>query len=470
MTNNALAQAGGSETYLRDLALGLVRRGHFPIVYSPILGEVAEELERATVPVINDLRALNAAPDLIHGHHHLETMAAAMMFRETPAVYVCHGWMPWEEEPPAFPTIMRHVAVSDLLRERLLTRPGIAAERVVTIYSFVDTDRFVPTRPLPDRPRTALFFSNTARDDERTAVIRSACLSAGIARLDLLGRDSGMPVNRPETILPNYDIVFALGRSALEAIACGCAVIVADADGMAGLATTGTIDHFHALNCGARALQSHKTSEETVRSAIARFDRDDARRVTDWVRSHAGLDRALDAWLTVYDDALVEWRDPDLRASATDPGRQGAAAARYLATLALLVKGRHSADSERLRIQGHLSWSQSESARLQSELERLLFDLTRTQSLLSAEQAEMAACRVALSAKQTDLLDGNARSERLTAQVKELEAIRDRASDTEVRLQCAESRLSGILNSRAWAFAIQIGSLKRMLIGPRSPR
>jgi hypothetical protein len=46
------------------------------VVYSAILGEVAADLERATVPVIDDLSALAVPPDVIHGHHHLDAMAA----------------------------------------------------------------------------------------------------------------------------------------------------------------------------------------------------------------------------------------------------------------------------------------------------------------------------------------------------------------------------------------------------------
>jgi len=72
ITNNTLSNRAGTELYVRDLAVALLKRGHQPIAYSTRLGSVAEELRRATVPVINDLDSLSAAPDLIHGQHHLE--------------------------------------------------------------------------------------------------------------------------------------------------------------------------------------------------------------------------------------------------------------------------------------------------------------------------------------------------------------------------------------------------------------
>ena len=57
VTNRVLANRTGTELYVRDLALGLLRRGHHPVAYSPLLGKVAEELRAASVPVVDDLAA-----------------------------------------------------------------------------------------------------------------------------------------------------------------------------------------------------------------------------------------------------------------------------------------------------------------------------------------------------------------------------------------------------------------------------
>src|SRR6266478_5416084 len=96
ITNNTLDFRGGSELYVRDLAIALLKRGHLPIAYSTKLGEIAQEIRAATVPVIDNLDALAAPPDVIHGHHHLDTMTALLRFPRVPAVYFCHGWLPWK--------------------------------------------------------------------------------------------------------------------------------------------------------------------------------------------------------------------------------------------------------------------------------------------------------------------------------------------------------------------------------------
>ena len=55
LTNNTLANRAGTELYVRDVAIELLRRGHHPVAYSTHLGPVAEELRAATVPVIRSL-------------------------------------------------------------------------------------------------------------------------------------------------------------------------------------------------------------------------------------------------------------------------------------------------------------------------------------------------------------------------------------------------------------------------------
>jgi len=78
ITNNTLDGRNGSELYVRDLALEYMKRGHLPVAYSPFLGEVADELRANSIPVLADLDEMEAEPDIIHGHHHHESVTAAL--------------------------------------------------------------------------------------------------------------------------------------------------------------------------------------------------------------------------------------------------------------------------------------------------------------------------------------------------------------------------------------------------------
>ena len=94
ITNNTLARRAGSELYVRDLALGLIKRGHTVFAYSTNLGDVARELQSAGIEVVNNLDQLEFEPNIIHGHHHLDTMTALLRFPHVPAIFVCHGSNP----------------------------------------------------------------------------------------------------------------------------------------------------------------------------------------------------------------------------------------------------------------------------------------------------------------------------------------------------------------------------------------
>src|SRR5947207_12873911 len=96
ITNNTLDFRGGSELYVRDLAIALLKRAHMPIAYSTKLGDIAQEIRAATVRVVDSLDAVGAPPVVIHGHHHLDTMSALMRFPAVPAVILCHGCLPGE--------------------------------------------------------------------------------------------------------------------------------------------------------------------------------------------------------------------------------------------------------------------------------------------------------------------------------------------------------------------------------------
>jgi glycosyltransferase involved in cell wall biosynthesis len=320
-TNNTLAARAGSELYVRDVAIALRRRGHTPIAYSTELGDVAGDLRRATVAVVDRLDRVGAVPNVIHGHHHLETMTALAWFPGVPAIYVCHGWLPAVERPPLHPRIARYVAVDDVVRERLVLENGIAESKVVTLLNFVDPERFQPQRALPARPRRALVFSNGASDDAHPASIRDACARAGI-EVDVIGVASGNPIADPERVLGGYDIVFAKARAAMEAMACGAAVILADASGAGAMVTTRNFDELRRVNFGARSIQAPLGADRFA-AEIARYDAGDAATVSARMRSEGDIRDVVSEYEKLY-DAVVAERQP------IDPIDDERAVARYL--------------------------------------------------------------------------------------------------------------------------------------------
>lgn len=337
LTNNTLAERAGSELYVLDLARALMVRGHLPVAYSTSLGAVAEELRRATVPVVSDLRDLREAPDIIHGQHHLDAMTAMLHFPEVPAIYICHGWIPWQEEPPKFPTIARYVAVDDLCRERLITR-GIPPQMCHTIRNFVDLERFPAKPEIATAPRRAAIFSNAmAPGDPQVVEIENGCRRAGVTDISIIGLRAGTSTSDPGATLAGYDVVFAKGRAALEALAVGAAVVVSDTAGMAGLVTSGSYPWLRSLNFGVRTMQAAPICAAAVQSAVAGYDPTDVAAVRATVREQAGLHEAAERWIALYLEVLSESDQPPADRQAAHR-EMFAAAAAYLRDLSPMLK------------------------------------------------------------------------------------------------------------------------------------
>lgn len=321
LTNRVLAHRSGTELYVRDVALALLRRGHRPVIYSPRLGPLASEVRRETVPVVDDLARVSDPPDIIHGHHGVETLTALLAFPRVPAVSVCHSWVGWADEPVPFPRIHRYLAVDDTCRHRLVAEHGIPPERVEVVLNAVDLRRFRPRAPLPLRPSRALIFSNSSGETApHVRAIREACGRAGIA-VDIAGFKAGTQLDRPEDALGSYDLVFAKARAALEAAAVGTAVVLCDVAGAGPMVTTGNFGTLRRLNFGMRALRD-APAPDAIGREIARYDAADAAEVSKQVRDLAGDDGLVDQLLAVYAEAIAEGRtrviDPDaeLRAAA----------------------------------------------------------------------------------------------------------------------------------------------------------
>ncbi|MCA9780731.1 MAG: glycosyltransferase [Candidatus Eremiobacteraeota bacterium] len=304
LTNYNLQGRSGTELYIVELALSLLKRGHLPVVYTPRLGKLGLELREHTVPVIDNLRKLTEKPDIIHGHHSLPTVEALLRFPRVPALFVCHDRLSWTDDPPPFQRIVRWIAVDHNCRDRLVAEGGIPPEKVQVILNAVDESKFKARGPLPERPKKALIFSNQAG---HVSAIESACSKIGLSveRLHHL-QERGQS---PETVLGDFDVVFAKGRCALEALSVGCSVVVCDAFGMGPLVGMHNFEQVRALNCGRRLLQNEINGENLARE-LSRYSPADSAEICRIMRESGTLSGLVDQWLGLYQDILDNF-DPD---------------------------------------------------------------------------------------------------------------------------------------------------------------
>jgi hypothetical protein len=326
LTNLTMDLPSGTVVYTRDLALELRRLGHRPIVYTWIRGAASRELESAGIEVVDGLWRIHSRPNVIHGHHRPLVRGALLRFPDVPAVVCCHNPTdPWDAPKPD-PQIRRYFGVSELCAQRfvVLGAPPAATE---IRPNFVDLNRFTPRPPLPERPTKALVFSNYATAETHLPAIQRAAERLGLP-LDVIGRGVGRPSDHPEQLLPAYDIVFAVGKAALEAMAVGAAVVVCDRPGLGPMVTAGLFPSLRRKNFGLAALVDPVT-ENGIERAVALYDASEAARVRDIVRAECGLEGATAGLVAVYRRVIEEAAAAAADGGGRQPSRRSLAIARY---------------------------------------------------------------------------------------------------------------------------------------------
>jgi hypothetical protein len=485
ITNIWLENRAGSECVVRDLAIGLLRRGHRPIVYSPSPGEIADEIAHRGIAVIDDLRKLGEQPDILHGHHSVTCGEVLIRFPRLPAIAVCHAFSYWVEAPAHFPQIGVYVAVDEASRDRLVHTEAIDAARVVVVPNAVELRR-VPARPqpLPRQPLRALAFGKASAVE----ATRTACDAMGIAY-----EAAGLPVGRilafPEQELVKADLVFASARAALEALCCGCAVVVCDQRGMAGMVTSRNYETMRAHNFGLRSLTEPVTVETCIAEA-SRYDAHDAALVSERARRDADLEKSLDRFEQLYTEVLGGVRPPSFA-----PEAHAEAVARFLhdclprrihdsrwpwvgetieglrGDLDAAQRARNefaqSADVLRERLSAEVASADALRERLSAEVasadalrERLSAEVASADALRERLSAEIASADVFRERVSAEVASADTLRERLSAEIASADALRERASADRGIHNQLQTQLDRALAAQAGSAAL-LADLKR---------
>lgn len=298
LTNITLNGRSGTESVTRDLALALLRNGEQPFVYSPHIGQIAEEIRDFGVPVTDDIAKVALEPDVVHAHH-LPTCATALArFPFTPAIFVCHDFRFWHDLPPKLPSLRRYAAVSEGFLTRLTVGAGVDPRLCRVILNGTDMDRFRRGPELPTRPRRALAF---AKNPEHLDAVRQVCAERGL-ELEIVGHFGQRVEERPQDLIPTYDVVFTSALTAIEAMACGRAVVACDGRGLAGMVDTERYDRWRPENFGLRTFDQPLTVGNLHRE-LDRYDPAAAEAVTVRIREEAGLGPWARSYAELYSEA-----------------------------------------------------------------------------------------------------------------------------------------------------------------------
>ena len=338
-TNHGLDLRGGTELFTAEVVAALADRGHRVAVFASESGAVGEMLEEASIPVLSDPAHCPFVPQLIHGQHHLQAMAAMAAWPDTPGVFMMHGTGPWEEKPPVHPRLVRYLAPSSHFGWWLEQETGVSRSRLSVIRNFFDAERFTRVRPAGEKTGKALFFHNSIGPESRTwHEVEKACVAVGL-ELKSIGREFGRIVTAPEQHLADFEVVFAAGRSAIEAIASGCTVIPVNRDRAAARAHPEILDALIDLNFAPDA-NHHQIEADGLIGELKRIRPEETEEVTRRVRTELNREAVLTRLLGIYEGVREEF------SGAVDESSESAAFSSYLVSLGEKVRGVDAARAE----------------------------------------------------------------------------------------------------------------------------
>ncbi len=307
LTNIYLDDYCGTEVYVRDLAIELHNRGIHVEVYSPQTGKVAEDIRKAGINVADTPDQLLYYPDIIHGHHFEPTVKALEHFPGVPALYLIHDRTNPLDTPVKHSRVLQYLASDQNTLDRLIIDEGIPATNTAVLLNWVDTKKFLYKERSKEAPKKVLVFSNYASDKNYLPVLKHACKVLNL-ELDTIGLGVGNPMKDPESVLRDYDIVFAKAKAAMEALATGAAVITCDARGLGEMVTTRNYRHFRDYNFGMKTL-TRPITEELVAEEIKKYDPVEAGKVSGLIREEACLQRYVDTLLGYYQEVIKKFRE-----------------------------------------------------------------------------------------------------------------------------------------------------------------
>ncbi|MBP7948973.1 MAG: glycosyltransferase [Verrucomicrobiales bacterium] len=341
ITNSLLQGLGGAQIFVRDLGRALERMGHEVMAFSSYPGR-ADKLEAlGMIRTTDDPTACGFQPDIIHAQHHLDAMAAILALPGVPALYHCHGAV-WRECVPKHPRILHYLAMSRTLRERIVIESGIPPENISLWLNTADLSRFSTVRTPPERPSRALLYNKIHRPDSPTVLaIREAADAMGL-QFDCIGQKFGNEIPHPETVLPQYDIVFASGKSAVDALACGCALIVLGRTGCGRMVLPENFDHFRSVNFSI-PVNSPAPDARKIQAELANYSASACAQVSARLRSEADHQRSVELLTALYQRIIEQFRH-----ARQDPAAEASAALAYLRKIVPLVRGTELAPADQI--------------------------------------------------------------------------------------------------------------------------
>ncbi|MCG6205017.1 hypothetical protein LPW26_10245 [Rhodopseudomonas sp. HC1] len=307
LSNVALDGFTGSELWTVEAAQFLSSAGAAVIVYSPRIGRVAKLLSESGIFVTSSVEeVVDFCPSVLHVNH-FEAVRPLVdrLVGHARIVNMIHGLLP-RPGLPGNENVDRYCSVSIHAKAKVHILTNTPWPDIDILPNSFDERRFTSTGD-PARFGRALLYSSRTTPQHREK-LRSVLAGYGL-ELEHLGQ-GGTPTTEPENLLPQFDVIFAVGRSAIEALASGAHVILWDA-GIAGPAVTAsnfwqcvTANFALAANVLTWRYIENPDAPQWIGTQLSHGSEDARVATTRLTRNHLNLSRAGLRLLALYQRVL----------------------------------------------------------------------------------------------------------------------------------------------------------------------
>ena len=250
VASHNLARVGGSETFTYTLISELVKNPNFSVEYFCFKkGVVSNRIEALGVSFMTKKRY-----DFIFANHNT---VVNKLYKKGFIIQTCHGIYPSLEQPSN--KANGYVSISQEIQEHL----NVKGYRSKIIYNSIDLTRFYSKSPINKKPVSILSLCHS---EEANLVIMKLCKDLGLEYLEAFKYEDS--VWEIQDVINKADVVFGLGRSAYEAMACGRPVIAWDKRGYFSSYSDGYLKNnlgFSLLNnCSGRYSENMLTQKDLI--------------------------------------------------------------------------------------------------------------------------------------------------------------------------------------------------------------
>lgn len=280
ITNQQLWPFRGSENWCYAVAKELIRRNHEVSIYSIMPRQGKEVFERAGIKFVN-----SGNFDLILENHSILPKEC----HGNVIIHTCHGRI--YEERPMKDVI--NVAVSDITAERW----GLGK----VIYNGIDCNRMKPIRTVNQQVTNILSLCSSYEADN---VLKNIAETRGYNFMSTYGKE----VMDVERLINWADLVFGVGRSVLDAMACARPVISFDCRSYIhpmhgkGYVTPEMVKNDDTNMTG----PDNVWTVESLIKEMDKYDPEDGMKNREFILKYRNIEETVDRYLELYQEAINE--------------------------------------------------------------------------------------------------------------------------------------------------------------------